>query len=82
VDNHLHTTSRGGSTHLDSVNKNLACGAFSFTSFACGAVLSQKNLACRTFFLSKILSMGHSISVPSLVYRFIDVENDSNSKNQ
>jgi len=28
------------------------------------------------------LSMGHSIAVASLVYRFIGIENDSNSKTQ
>jgi len=50
-------------------------------SFACGAVLSQKFLPAALFF-TKILSMGYFISVPFLVYRSIDIENDSNSKTQ
>ena len=33
-------------------------------------------------FFYKILSMGHFIVVPCLVYRFIGFENDSNSKTQ
>jgi len=49
-------------------------------SVACGAVFSQKNPACGAFSFTKILSMGHFISVPFLVYGFIGIENESNSK--
>ena len=53
-----------------------------FDMFCLRRSLFTKNLACATFFLTKILSMGHFISVLSLVYRFISIENDSNSKTQ
>jgi len=35
--------------------KNLACGAICFISFACGAMFSSKNLACGAFFFIKNL---------------------------
>jgi len=38
--------------------KNLACGAFSLTSFACGAVLHKKILPTVLFFTYKKLACG------------------------
>jgi len=52
-------------------------------SFTCGAVFSQKKFASGAFLVyTRILSMGHFISVLALVYRFIGLENDSNSNTQ
>jgi len=81
VNNDLHTNQED-KVPIKIQSKNLACFSFYFISFACGAVFSQMNFACGAFLFTKILSMGHFISVSSLVYQFISIGKDSNSKTQ
>jgi len=52
--------------------------SFSITCFTCGAFFHKQICLQRILFDKKILAVGHLISVSSLVYRFIGIENDSN----
>jgi len=76
----LHQDSRGQNNYKDSVKKSCLRRIF-FDKFCLRRSLLQNNLVCGALFFTKILFMGHLISVSSLVYRFIGIENDSNFKN-
>ena len=80
MNNDAHTTSTGQSTH--SVQKIMPAAHFFLIIFACGAVFNQKILPAALFLHTKNLCVRHLISVSSLLYRFIGIENKSNSKTE
>jgi len=67
VNNDLYITSTEQSTHQDSVKQK------------CLRHLFPTLFPCSVFFAKRNLVVGRLISLSSLVYRFIDIENDSNS---
>jgi len=55
--------------------KNLACGAICFISFACGAIFPSKNLACGAFFFIKFFC-----NMPDLYETFGDFYHSGENK--
>jgi len=67
---------------LGSTPKNLACGASSLKSLSAAHLVQKQILSAALFLHTKMLSVGNLISVSSLIYQFIGIENDSNSSTQ
>jgi len=82
VDNGLHTTSTGQTIHQELI-KQSCLQRILFYRFCLQRIFSIKQIFPVALLVSNnILSMGHFISVSYLVYRFIGVENNSNSNIQ
>jgi len=81
VNNDLHTTSTGQSTHQDSV-KNICPAPDFLTILPAAHSFHKKSYLRRIAFHKKILSVGHLISVSCLIYQFVGIGIDSNSNTE